>query len=201
MVKLLGAACVLGAAVWAWRRGAKERRRELDTLADLIVLLDRMEGEIRLRKRLEELELSECILTGSVSDREELRLFYARADLFLFPSLYDANSIVQIEAASQRTPAVFLEGAATASTVTAGRNGYLAPNDPAAFADKILAVLPNELDRLTPEEAEKKRTAFESVREYAFRELYLTWDQLAEKVLKDYEKIVADYRSEHGEKR
>ena len=50
MVKLLGAACVLGAAVWAWRRGAKERRRELDTLADLIVLLDRMEGEIRLRR-------------------------------------------------------------------------------------------------------------------------------------------------------
>ena len=159
------------------------------------------EGEIRLRKRLEELELSECILTGSVSDREELRLFYARADLFLFPSLYDANSIVQIEAASQRTPSVFLEGAATASTVTADRNGYLAPNDPAAFADKILAVLPNELDRLTPEESEKKRTAFESVREHAFRELYLTWDQLAEKVLKDYEKIVADYRSEHGEKR
>ena len=50
MVKLLGAACVLGAAVWAWRRGAKERRRKLDTLADLIVLLDRMEGEIRLRR-------------------------------------------------------------------------------------------------------------------------------------------------------
>ena len=40
MVKLLGAACILGAGAWAWRRGLAERRRELDTLADLIALLD-----------------------------------------------------------------------------------------------------------------------------------------------------------------
>ena len=50
MIKLFGAVCVLGAAVWAWRREAGERRRKLDTLADLIALLDRMEGEIRLRR-------------------------------------------------------------------------------------------------------------------------------------------------------
>ena len=50
MVKLLGAACILGAGAWAWRRGLAERRRELDTLADLIALLDRMAEEIRLRR-------------------------------------------------------------------------------------------------------------------------------------------------------
>ena len=36
-----------------------------------------------------------------VKDRELLVSIYARADLFLFPSLYDASSIVQIEAALQ----------------------------------------------------------------------------------------------------
>jgi cyclopropane fatty-acyl-phospholipid synthase-like methyltransferase len=38
-----------------------------------------------------------------VKDRELLVSIYARADLFLFPSLYDASSIVQIEAALQKT--------------------------------------------------------------------------------------------------
>ena len=49
MVKLVGAVCILGAGTWAWRRSAAERRRELDTLADLTALLDRMGEEIRLR--------------------------------------------------------------------------------------------------------------------------------------------------------
>ena len=50
MLKLLGAVCILGAGGWAWRRGTAERGRELDTLADLIALLDRMGEEIRLRR-------------------------------------------------------------------------------------------------------------------------------------------------------
>ena len=40
----------LGAGTWAWRRSAAERRRELDTLADLTALLDRMGEESRLRR-------------------------------------------------------------------------------------------------------------------------------------------------------
>ena len=56
-------------------------------------------------------------MCGKVTDRTLLSYYYARADLFLFPSLYDASSIVQIEAASQKTPTVFLEGAVTANTV------------------------------------------------------------------------------------
>ena len=50
MLKLLGALWIFGAGIWSWRRGAAERRRELDTLADLIRLLERMGEEIRLRR-------------------------------------------------------------------------------------------------------------------------------------------------------
>ena len=48
MVKLVGAVCILGAGTWAWRRSAAERRRELDTLADLTALLDRRTSLPRL---------------------------------------------------------------------------------------------------------------------------------------------------------
>jgi len=47
MVKLVGAVCILGAGTWAWRRSAAERRRELDTLADLTALLDRLEQTLK----------------------------------------------------------------------------------------------------------------------------------------------------------
>ena len=60
----------------------------------------------------------EIIMCGKVTDRELLSYYYARADLFLFPSLYDASSIVQIEAASQKTPTLFIEDAVTADTIT-----------------------------------------------------------------------------------
>lgn len=160
------------------------------------------EDEVRLRKRLKELDLQEEVtLTGALQDREELKRFYARADLFLFPSRYDTNSLVQIEAASQKTPTVFVEGAATASTVTNDRNGYLAPNTPEGYAEKILSVLPCELDHLTEEEKAKKQMAFEAVGEHAFRELYITWDQVVEKAMGDYSQIVADWKAAHGEKK
>ena len=45
MVKLVGAVCILGAGTWAWRRSAAERRRELDTLADLTALGDSLQGD------------------------------------------------------------------------------------------------------------------------------------------------------------
>ena len=48
------------------------------------------------------------------NDRELLSYYYNRADIMLFPSIYDSSSIVQIEAASQKTPAVFLKNTATA---------------------------------------------------------------------------------------
>ena len=67
----------------------------------------------------------EVIMCGKITNRKLLADFYARSDLFLFPSLYDASSIVQIEAASQKTPVLFIKGAATASNVTNNVNGFI----------------------------------------------------------------------------
>ena len=102
-----------------------------------------------------------------------LERLYSRAKLFLFPSLYDANSLVQIEAACQGTPTVFLEGARTAATVTPGVNGYVCPPDEDSYARTILDILAH------PDEYARVSAA-------ARRDLYLNWDDVVREVYADY---------------
>lgn len=51
--------------------------------------------EKEVRAEVETLRLSDrCFFTGSIADRETLRAWYSRADLFLFPSTFDTNGLV-----------------------------------------------------------------------------------------------------------
>lgn len=68
---------------------------------------------------------------GVLTDRTAITLYYAAADLFLFPSLYDNAPLVVREAAALHTPAVMAEGATASTILTDGENGFLVKNDPA----------------------------------------------------------------------
>ena len=131
------------------------------------------DGEKLARVVQEEGLTEEVVMCGLVSEKDQLEKLYSRAKLFLFPSLYDANSLVQIEAACQGTPALFLEGAKTAATITPEVNGYLSPPDEESYARKILEILHD------PE-------GYERVCEAARRELYLNWDDVVRDVFRDY---------------
>ena len=96
--------------------------------------------ELQKRIKLYNLE-NEVITTGSINDRELLSSIYARADLFLFPSLFDASSLVQIEAAVNETPGLFIEGAVTADTVINGVSGYTCELNEETYKNKIKEVL------------------------------------------------------------
>ena len=115
----------------------------------------------------------EVIMCGLVSSRDMLENLYSRAKLFLFPSLYDANSLVQIEAACQGTPTVFLEGARTAATVTPGVNGYVSAPGEENYARLILDILSN------PE-------GYGQISAAARKDLYLNWDDVVREVYADY---------------
>lgn len=112
----------------------------------------------------------DIIMCGAITDRGLLTSIYARASLFLFPSLYDASSIVQIEAASQKTPTLFIENAATADTITANVNGFISKNDDESFATKIIDIMHN-------------KKLYQDVCENAYRDIYVHWDK---KVLEVY---------------
>ncbi|MCF0164130.1 MAG: glycosyltransferase [Bacteroidales bacterium] len=124
----------------------------------------------------------DVVLCGQVSEIQELEKIYSRANLFLFPSLYDANSLVQIEAACQKTPTVFLEGARTAGTVTDDINGFIvSPATEDAFAERIIRIL-------------HEPGYYEKVSEGCFRDLYRNWDDAVNEVYDDYVDIIQKYK-------
>ena len=119
----------------------------------------------------------EIIMCGKISDRELLKAFYARADLFLFPSLYDASSIVQIEAASQKTPTLFVEGAATAATISNDINGFICKNDSNIYAKKIIEIMKNE-------------ELYNTVCENVYKDIYVNWDDRVKQVYDLYVELI-----------
>ena len=61
---------------------------------------------------------------GRITDRERLKQYYAAADLFLFPSLYDTDGLVVREAAAFGTPSVMLNEASASGMLTDGETGF-----------------------------------------------------------------------------
>lgn len=95
-----GVPCFLFVGRLMWYKGI---RIILDALASLrdqgqpfrMVFLGGGVDEPNIRKYTEELGLTDrCLFPGSVRDRQALRAWYCRADLFLFPSTFDTNGLV-----------------------------------------------------------------------------------------------------------
>ena len=100
--------------------------------------------ENKLKKKINEYKMTDdVIMTGKIMNRNVLSAIYKRADLFLFPSLFDASSLVQIEAAVNVTPGLFIEGSVTADTITNNVNGFTCTLDEKAYKDKIKEIISN----------------------------------------------------------
>ena len=108
-----------------------------------------------------------------------MKKIYARADLFLFPSLYDASSLVQIEAASQKTPTIFIEGSATSATVSNNVNGVIAKNDVQDYAKAIEKLITDN-------------DFYKVVSEGAYRDLYKNWDDKVKEVYEKYTSYIEE---------
>lgn len=117
---------------------------------------------------------------GKVVDREEMKEFYGRADLFLFPSLYDTASLVMREAAAFSTPSVLIRGSSTAESVEDGVNGFLSDNDPASFSGVLRTLMENPA---------RIRAAGEG----ALGSIYLPWEKVVDMVYARYREIINEF--------
>ncbi len=99
-------------------------------------------AENELHEQVKRLGLTEKIkFIGNLNDRELLKRYYAAADLFLFPSLYDNAPLVVREAASMQTPSLLISGASSAQIIEDTQNGFLSGQSVAAFAQKLAELM------------------------------------------------------------
>jgi glycosyltransferase involved in cell wall biosynthesis len=82
-------------------------------------------------------------LLGRITDRQLLKEYYAAADLFIFPSLYDNAPLVVREAAAMKTPAILLEDSTSAGIIRNGWNGFLTTRSTADYAMLIRELVCN----------------------------------------------------------
>jgi len=115
----------------------------------------------------------DCIFVGAVRDRELLRAYFCRSNLFLFPSTYDTNGIVVREAAACALPSVLIKNSCAAEGVKDGVSGFLIDENPQSMADMILYACHN-LDKV----AEVGKGAQNSI--------YMSWEHSIDKAYERY---------------
>ena len=128
------------------------------------------------------LGLSDCVFfEPPIRDRELIRAWYCRADLFLFPSTFDTNGLVVREAAACALPSVLVRGSCAAEDVTDGVNGFLIEEN----ADSMAAML---------RELIGERETMKRVGEYAQRELYISWEESVARAYERYGAVLERWR-------
>ena len=110
---------------------------------------------------------------GPVSQREKIVDYYAAADLFVFPSLYDNAPLVVREAAALHTSAVMARGATASTIIRDGENGFLTDNDPDKLAE-LLRKLIHDPERVRRAGVQASRTIVRS------------WEDCLEEVIDRY---------------
>ena len=129
-----------------------------------------------------------CVFTGAVQDRELLRAFYSRADLFLFPSTFDTNGIVVREAAACGLGALLVRGSCAAEGVTDGRNGLLMEENADDLCRKVIFACEH------PEEVRR-------IGDAAQEELYISWDAAVRRAQERYQVVIENSRSQPAQHR
>ena len=123
-----------------------------------------------------------CFFTGALSEREALRAWYSRADLFLFPSTFDTNGLVVREAAACDLATVMVAGSCAAEGVTDGRNGFLIEENAQSLAAALRRLC------ASPETVNRVGAA-------AGRELYLSWEDAVDRAVDRYEIVLDNHRA------
>ncbi|MGI6161863.1 MAG: glycosyltransferase [Christensenellales bacterium] len=119
--------------------------------------------------------------TGTILDPALLNAYYARSNLFIFPSLYDTASIVVREAATWACPSVLVSGSNASEGITGGQNGLLCSNN----AESLFSVIKSAI-------SDPARLC--SIGQNALETLPRYWDDIMQEVYLRYCDIIKSYK-------
>ena len=131
----------------------------------------------------ESLGLSDRVhFVAPIHDRNTIRAWYCRADLFLFPSTFDTNGLVVREAAACGLASVLVAGSCAAEDVSDGVNGFLIEENAASMAAMLEKLCVN-IGRA------------HEVGENALRDIYMSWEDAVRRAYERYAVVIDNYRS------
>ena len=147
------------------------------TLREYGISLDIRQQDSTISSEKGNQKAGKVIFTGPVYDRERLRAWNTRADLFLFPSTYDTNGIVVREAAACGLASVLIDGSCAAEGITHGRNGYTVAETSGSMA-RLLMELSKNPDKMR------------QVGQNAMNEIYISWNDSVMQALDRYQVVL-----------
>lgn len=81
------------------------------------------------------------LFTGQITDKEMLHSLYSVSDLFVFPSIFDTDGLVVVEAAVHKVPSITLKTTGASERITDNISGFVEENDVEKFANRIISIL------------------------------------------------------------
>lgn len=117
-----------------------------------------------------------------LQNRDHIRAWYCRADLFLFPSTFDTNGLVVREAAACGLGSVLVRGSCAAEDITDGRTGLLIDENAESMAALLSALCAD-------------RDTMHRVGEHAQQEIYLSWEDAVAHACDRYGAVIENYNT------
>jgi glycosyltransferase involved in cell wall biosynthesis len=128
---------------------------------------------------------SACTWHGWLPKRDAIAVV-AESDLFVFPSLHEANPTVVMEALSSGVPVVCLDHCGMADVVTAACGVKI----PVTTAREVITRLAEAIGRLARDPGERRRLSEGAIQ----RAADFSWDTKVRKMIEVYEKAMRGWK-------
>lgn len=117
------------------------------------------------------------IFYGVVKDKKILNSIYAMSDLLLFPSIIDNDSLVILEAASNKTSTIAIKGTGSSERITPDFNGFICENNLQSYLRNVKQIINN-------------KELLNNVSTNAYNTLLKTWDKVVLEYIEVYKRLL-----------